>query len=64
MKKTNLQKEQIYNADETGLFWQVLPDKTLAGSCEKDAPGVKKSKDRVTLFCCAIATGTQKLKPG
>ena len=63
MKEKNLQKEQIYNADETGLFWRVLPDKTLAGSREKDAPGVKKSKDRVTLLCCANATGTHKLKP-
>ena len=63
MKEKNLQKEQIYNADETGLFWRVLPDKTLAGSHEKDAPGVKKSKDRVTLLCCANATGTHKLKP-
>ncbi|KAG8237577.1 hypothetical protein J437_LFUL003301 [Ladona fulva] len=30
INEKNLSSEQIYNADESGLFWRMLPDKTLA----------------------------------
>ena len=30
---------QVYNADETGLYWKVLPNKTLTHAIEKSAPG-------------------------
>ena len=53
----------MYNADETGLFWQVLPKVMLASAQEKEALGVKSSKDRVTLLGCVNATGKHKLKP-
>jgi len=26
---------QVFNADETGLYWHLLPNKTLADSTEK-----------------------------
>ena len=55
--------EQLYNADETGLYWRVLPKTTLASAVEKDAPGGKSQKDRVTILGCANATGQHKLKP-
>jgi hypothetical protein len=36
--------------DETGLFWKLVPDRTLATEARS---GGKKSKDRVTLvFTC------------
>jgi hypothetical protein len=42
--------KNTYNMDETGLFWKLTPDRTLA--IESGAGG-KKSKDRVTLaFTC------------
>ena len=63
MEEKGLQLEQLYNADETGLFWRVLPKVTLASAQEKEAPGVKSSKDRVTLLGCVNATGQHKLKP-
>jgi len=63
MIRHDLQAEQIYNADETGLYYRMLPDKTLASKEEKAAPGYKKSKDRVTLMACSNVTGDHKLKP-
>ncbi|CAI6358933.1 unnamed protein product [Macrosiphum euphorbiae] len=54
--------EQIYNADESGLFWRMLPDHTLVSSTEKAAPGRKIMKERVTFMPCANATGNHKLR--
>ena len=53
--------DQIFNCDETGLNFRLLPTKTLAQSFEKSADGRKKSKDRVTLNLCSNASGTIKL---
>ena len=57
----NLRPEQFYNADETGLYWKMLPNKTLAGRSETSAPGHKKMKERVSLLACANSTGTHRL---
>lgn len=48
--------KDIYNMDETGLFFRALPEKSLAvkGS---DCAGSKKSKDRVTVSLCVNALG-------
>lgn len=58
----NLKHDQIYNADESGLFWKCMPTKTLAFQTERGAPGHKSSKERLTVMCCANASGTYKLK--
>ena len=52
---------QIFNCDETGLNFRLLPDKTLAASYEHSADGRKLSKERVTINACANASGTIKL---
>ncbi len=52
---------QIFNADETGLWWRLMPSKYLVHSGEKRAANFKKAKERVTLLGCANATGTCKL---
>ncbi|XP_022823355.1 jerky protein homolog-like [Spodoptera litura] len=57
-----LTPDQVYNADESGLFWRVLPNKTYVYRKESEAPGRKVSKDRVTIMPCANASGTHKLK--
>ncbi|GFU80886.1 tigger transposable element-derived protein 1 [Trichonephila clavipes] len=49
--------DQIFNADETGLYWKKLPKD------EKIASGHKASKDRVTLLLCSNASGDRILKP-
>ncbi|KAG8201261.1 hypothetical protein JTE90_016748 [Oedothorax gibbosus] len=61
VNEKNLSKEQIYNVDETGLYYRMLPSKTLASIKEASAPGYKKSKERVTVSLCSNATGTHKL---
>ena len=63
IEEKNLIPEQIYNADETGLLWKCLPQRTLVSCREKSAPGFKKAKDHLTVLGCTNATGTHKLKP-
>ena len=46
---------QIFNADETGLWWKLMPSKSLVHSGENQAKHFKQSKDRVTLVGCANA---------
>ncbi|XP_033229060.1 tigger transposable element-derived protein 4-like [Belonocnema kinseyi] len=53
--------EDIFNADETGLFFKCLPDKTLAFKGDT-CHGSKKSKDRVTVMVCANMSGKEKLE--
>ena len=53
--------DQIFNCDETVLYFRCLPDKTLAAAFEKRAEGRKKAKDRVTVNACANVTGSIKL---
>ena len=57
----NYTHDQIFNCDETGLQFRLLPQKTLACLFEKRAEGRKKIKDRVTLNACANITGSIKL---
>lgn len=35
MDEMQITLDQLYNADETGLFYKMLPDKTLVAACEK-----------------------------
>ncbi|XP_052242038.1 jerky protein homolog-like [Dreissena polymorpha] len=56
--------EQIYNADETGLYFKMLPDRTLAKrSDEQKTLGFKQAKNRLTILLCTNSTGTHKLPP-
>ena len=51
--------KDIFNADETGVFWRLLPSRTYAFKNESCQDG-KKSKDRVTVMICANADGSEK----
>ena len=53
--------DNVYNADETGLYVKSLPKRTLVLVEEKHAPGYKESKERVTIMNCSNATGTHKV---
>lgn len=60
----NYAPEQIYNADETGVYYKMLPDKTLAvKSQEQNGKGFKAIKERVTLLFAVNKTGSHKVKP-
>lgn len=51
----------VFNADETGLFYKLLPDQTLKFKNEKCVGG-KLSKERLTVFVCANMDGSEKRK--
>ena len=53
------QCEDVYNADESGLFFRAFPDKTLALKSEKCSGG-KLSKERLTVLFCASMTGQKE----
>jgi hypothetical protein len=48
--------KDIANCDETGLFFQALPNKTLCLKVEKCSGG-KLSEQRLTIFLCGFMTG-------
>ena len=52
---------QVFNCDETGLQFRLLPAHTLASLFEKKADGRKKAKERVTISACSNVTGSIKL---
>ncbi|CAF1687082.1 unnamed protein product, partial [Adineta ricciae] len=55
-------KNDIFNADEAGLFYRALPDRSLVLKKE-ECKGGKKSKERLTILLCSNWSGTEKLKP-
>lgn len=55
-------RDDVYNADETGVNWRALPRKSLASRREQSAPGFKVSKERITAMVCANASGEHKIK--
>lgn len=55
--------DQVYNADETGLYWKRMPSRTYISQAEKCASGFKAAKDRVSLLFCSNASGDCLMKP-
>jgi len=51
----------VFNCDETGLFWRGIPDRTLALRSD-ECKGGKLAKERLTVLFTALATG-EKLTP-
>jgi Tc5 transposase DNA-binding domain/DDE superfamily endonuclease len=58
----NYEAKDIFNADETGLFFNMQPDRTMTFKGERCSDG-KKSKERLTILFCTNADGSEKLKP-
>lgn len=52
----------VYNLDECGLFYRVMPNKTLSFKDEKCVGG-KKSKERLTVLLGSNMDGSEKLTP-
>ncbi|KAF0711709.1 Aste57867_5125 [Aphanomyces stellatus] len=54
---------RVYNMDESGLFYRLLPRYTLLASDEtpETTRGRKEAKDRVSIVFCANSDGTHKL---
>jgi len=55
--------ENVYNMDETGLFFRLLPKYSIMMPNEdiSSTRGKKKAKDCVSLIVCANAFGTHKI---
>jgi len=49
-------RNNIYNADGTGINWKDLPWKSLASCCESPVLSYKVSKDRINVMICANAS--------
>ena len=53
--------EDVYNADETGLYYRAMPDGSLYYKYE-NLMGSKRAMDRITILVCANMSGTDKKK--
>ena len=63
IKEEDYVPQQVFNCDETGLFWKKMPKRTFITQEEKALPGHKPMKDRLTLLFCANASGDCKIMP-
>ncbi|XP_063244145.1 tigger transposable element-derived protein 6-like [Bacillus rossius redtenbacheri] len=52
----------VYNADELGMFYNLMPDRTLAMKGDM-CKGAKRSKERLTVLLCCNMDGSDKMKP-
>ncbi|XP_060616128.2 jerky protein homolog-like isoform X3 [Anolis sagrei] len=57
----SLTSDQIFNCDETGLSYKMLPSWSLAARTEAASPGYKHSKERLTILACSNATANHKM---
>lgn len=53
--------DDIYNADETGLYYRAMPDGSFTFKSE-NLMGSKKAMDRITVLVCANMSGNDKKK--
>ncbi|GBB97228.1 hypothetical protein RclHR1_29410002 [Rhizophagus clarus] len=52
--------DDVFNCDETELYWKIEPKRTISN---KPVSERKQSKDQIIILLCSNATGTEKLKP-
>lgn len=57
---SNFSDNNIFNADETALFYKFMPTRTQT---RKHRSGSKNYKDRVTILLCCNKDGSEKLPP-
>ena len=55
--------KQVFNVDDTGLYWKRMPDWSYISKEEKLMPGYKAAKNRLTLLFGGNASSDIKLKP-
>ena len=64
VESEGLVPDQIWNTDETGLYWRMTPDRTLAARADTTAShGHKQAKERVTVLLTTNWAGTHKPTP-
>ncbi|XP_067930250.1 tigger transposable element-derived protein 1-like [Watersipora subatra] len=55
--------QQVFNCDETGLFWKKMPHHTSITAKEQKISDHKSMNERLTLAFCANASGDLKIRP-
>lgn len=50
--------QDIFNCDETSLYWRFMPDKSLT---TQPIPGRKKQKSRISALFCCNSDGSERL---
>jgi hypothetical protein len=53
--------DEIYNTDETGINYKMLPQKTRGLNQGKSVNRVEVAKERVSVAACSNANETHKL---
>ena len=53
----NYVTEQIFNMDETSLFWKQMPERTFIHKGPKPMPGFKAFKDKITVLLGGSVAG-------
>ncbi|XP_033299463.1 jerky protein homolog-like [Bombus bifarius] len=53
--------DNIYNADNTGILWRVLPEKTSIFDRQRTPTSKRRMKEKVTAFLCTNVTGSHML---
>lgn len=55
------EEKDIFNADETGIMWRMLSNRSYVFAKSRNIRGSKKLKDRLTILVTVNMTGTEKL---
>ena len=63
IKEKEYYPKHVFHCNETGLFWEKMPDTICIHKSAKDEPGHKTWKDRLTLELCGKAAEHRR-KPG
>ncbi|KAG7172961.1 Tigger transposable element-derived protein 1-like 27 [Homarus americanus] len=62
MEEGQYSDDQVFNMDESGLFWKKLPSKSFVVKNSSRIRGRKMQKERITVLFTTNASGTCKLK--
>ncbi|KAG7166503.1 Jerky protein-like 36 [Homarus americanus] len=62
MEEGQYTDDQVFNMDESGLFWKKLPSKTFVVKSASKCRSRKLQKERITVLFTTNASGTCKLK--
>jgi hypothetical protein len=60
LKTREYERSDIYNFDESALFWKLVPDKTIV---RHSVEGSEKNKTRMTIAFTCNADGTDRFEP-